>query len=219
MKRSQPAAKRVKSQALRFKNRMQMDIQEIAGQIDQRGYIVLEKLLADTMLDRLYARCQHDDPSRFNAAQIGRGSAKQRISSVRGDAISWLTDMHPADAAYLSFMEELRLGLNERLFLGLFDYECHYAIYEKGMGYAKHTDVLSGKKNRVLSTVLYLNEGWKESDGGELVLYDSQDAILETVAPRYGTMIIFLSEHFPHEVLISQNTRRSIAGWFRISGS
>ncbi len=196
-----------------------MDIPEIAGQLAQHGYIVLEKPLSDILQDRLFARCQNDDPSRFQAARIGRGSARQRISSVRGDVISWLVDTHSTDAAYLALMEELRLGLNGRLFLGLFDYECHYAIYEKGMGYAKHTDVLAGKKNRVLSTVLYLNEGWQKYDGGELVLYDSNGEILETVAPRYGTMIIFLSEHFPHEVLISQNTRRSIAGWFRVSGS
>ncbi len=196
-----------------------MDIREIAGQIDRRGYIILEKPLDDILLDELLARCQHDDASRFQPAHIGRGSNKQRISSVRGDAISWLTDANAVDAAYLALMEKLRLGLNERLFLGLFDYECHYAIYEKGLGYAKHSDVLAGKRNRVLSTVLYLNKGWQKGDGGELVLYDAEDAILETVAPEYGTMIIFLSEHFPHEVLISQNTRRSIAGWFRVSGS
>jgi SM-20-related protein len=39
------------------------------------------------------------------------------------------------------------------------------------------------------------------------------------VAPTFGTMIIFLSESFPHEVLRSNATRRSIAGWFRVSGS
>ncbi|MFZ3017309.1 MAG: 2OG-Fe(II) oxygenase [Gallionella sp.] len=37
--------------------------------------------------------------------------------------------------------------------------------------------------------------------------------------PTFGTMIIFLSESFPHEVLVSHATRRSIAGWFRVSGS
>ncbi len=196
-----------------------MNIQEIAGQIAQRGYIVLEKPLDDVLLDRLLARCQEADPARFNAAHIGRGTDKKRITSVRGDTISWLTDTHTTDAAYLALMENIRLGLNERLFLGLFDYEGHYAIYEKGTGYAKHTDVLSGKKNRVLSTVLYLNANWNDGDGGELVLYDTDDAALENIAPEYGTMVIFLSEHFPHEVLISQKTRRSIAGWFRVSGS
>ena len=196
-----------------------MDIPEIAGKLAHSGYIVLEKPLDDALLNPLLARCKEDASSRFQTAHVGRGTDKKQISSVRGDVISWLVDTHSTDAAYLALMEKLRLGLNERLFLGLFDYECHYAIYREGAGYAKHTDVLAGKKNRVLSTVLYLNEDWQPGDGGELVLYDAKSAALETVAPRYGTMIIFLSESFPHEVLISQRIRRSIAGWFRVSGS
>ena len=194
-----------------------MDIPEIAGQIEQRGYVLLEKPFDDALLHALLLRCEED--ARFRTAHIGRGADKRQISSVRGDVISWLSDTHGTDAAYLDLMEKLRLGLNERLFIGLFDYECHYAIYKEGTGYAKHTDVLTGRKNRVLSTVLYLNEDWQPGDGGELVLYDADGKMLETVAPRYGTMIIFLSESFPHEVLISQRTRRSIAGWFRVSGS
>ena len=114
-------------------------------------------------------------------------------------------------------MEALRIGLNEALFLGLFDYECHYAIYDAGSGYAKHSDVLQGKKNRILSTVLYLNEDWQASDGGELVMFDpAGNAVIATVIPTFGTMIIFLSESFPHEVLLAHSKRRSIAGWFRV---
>jgi len=112
------------------------------------------------------------------------------------------------------------LGLNAALYLGLFDYECHYAIYGEGDGYAKHSDVLQGKKNRVLTTVLYLNEDWHAADGGELVVFEQTGkSVIATVNPTFGTMIIFLSESFPHEVLTSHATRRSIAGWFRVSGN
>ncbi len=196
-----------------------MNIQEIADQLAHNGYIVLESPLEDILLNQLLAHCMDDGCSRFQAAHIGRGTDKKQVASIRGDVISWLTDTHGTDAVYLALMEKLRLGLNENLFLGLFDYECHYAIYRKGTGYAKHSDVLSGKKNRVLSTVLYLNEDWQSGDGGELILYDLAGAVLETVRPKFGTMVIFLSEYFPHEVLISQRIRRSIAGWFRVSGS
>jgi len=57
-------------------------------------------------------------------------------------------------------MEALRFGLNSALFLGLFDFECHYAIYGAGTGYAKHSDVLQVARNRILLTVFYLNEDW-----------------------------------------------------------
>ena len=195
-----------------------MDIAEISKQLEDTGYIVLAKPLADDLLEKLFARCQ-DDPARFHAAQVGRGAAKQKIGSIRGDVIDWLDAGNSTDQIYLACMEALRLGLNTALFLGLFDYECHYAIYEKGADYAKHSDVLQGKKNRILTTVLYLNEDWHACDGGELVVFEpTGNSVIATVNPTFGTMIIFLSESFPHEVLMSHSTRRSIAGWFRVSG-
>lgn len=197
-----------------------MDIAEIAEQLDHTGYIVLDKPLLDRLSAQLFTRCHDDDPARFHAAQVGRGSAKQQIHSIRGDVIDWLDASNSTDQAYLAWMEELRMGLNAALYLGLFDYECHYAIYGAGDGYARHSDVLNGKRNRILTTVLYLNEDWQRSDGGELVLFEpTGDSVIATVNPTFGKMIIFLSDSFPHEVLISRNTRRSIAGWFRASGS
>ena len=197
-----------------------MDIAEISKQLEDTGYIVLAKPLVAKLLADLFTRCHDDDPTRFHAAQIGRGVAKQQINSIRSDVIDWLNTDNSTDNAYLACMEELRLGLNESLFLGLFDYESHYAIYGEGDGYAKHSDVLQGKKNRILTTVLYLNEDWHACDGGELVVFEETgNTVIATVNPTFGTMIIFLSEYFPHEVLLSHATRRSIAGWFRVSGS
>lgn len=197
-----------------------MNIEEIAEQLEHTGYLVLDKSLPEPLLTQLLTRCRNDDPTRFHAAHIGRGTDKQQINSIRGDVISWLDESDSIDQAYLACMENLRRGLNEALYLGLFDYECHYALYGAGAGYAKHSDVLNGKKNRILTTVLYLNEDWQESCGGELVLFEpSGTEVIATVAPKFGTMIIFLSESFPHEVLISHNTRRSLTGWFRVSSS
>lgn len=197
-----------------------MNIPHIAAHLEKSGYIVLPSHLPGDLLTRLTARCHDNDTTRFQTAQIGRGDEKKRVRAIRGDVISWLDEADDTDRAFLSEMERLRAGLNERLYLGLFDYECHYAIYGTGTGYAKHLDVLHGKKNRILSTVLYLNENWQADDGGELDVYEKTGAsIIATVTPVSGTMIIFLSEIFPHEVRISSSTRRSIAGWFRISGS
>ena len=193
-----------------------MNIHEIAAQLNTTGYIVLDNPLLESLSARLLARCQSDEFMRFQTAQIGRGLAKRQIQTIRGDVISWLDDTDSTDQAYLAWMEILRSGLNEALFLGLFDFECHYAIYGEGSGYAKHSDVLSGKQNRILSTVYYLNEDWHVCDGGELVLFDpTGETAIATVNPTFGTMILFLSGSFPHEVLIAHSKRRSIAGWFR----
>lgn len=199
---------------------MRMDTDHIAARLEQTGYLVLQDALPHELLARLSARCDDDGSARFRSAHVGRGTEKKLIPSLRGDVISWLDETHETDRDFLAAMKILRTSLNERLFLGLFDYECHYAIYGAGTGYAKHLDVLQGKKNRILSTVLYLNRDWQTSDGGELDIYDETgETVLVTVTPEFGTMIIFLSENFPHEVRTSHTTRRSIAGWFRVSGS
>lgn len=197
-----------------------MDIANIARQLEDTGYIVLDKPLQEKLTAQLFTRCHDDEQANFQAAHIGRGSGKKQVNAIRGDVISWLEAADGTDQAYLAWMEKLRKGLNAALYLGLFDYECHYAIYGAGTGYAKHSDVLLGKRNRILSTVFYLNEDWQNGDGGELILFDPAGVnAIATVTPKLGTMIIFLSESFPHEVLLSRNTRRSIAGWFRVSGS
>lgn len=197
-----------------------MNIAEIAMQLQKTGYIVLHQPLPEALMSGLFSRCHDDEQGRFQAAQIGRGADKVQLKRIRGDVISWLDDADTSDQAYLNWMETLRYGLNQALYMGLFDYECHYAMYGSGSGYAKHSDVLNGKKNRILSTVLYLNQDWQPEDGGELVLYGSSGVdLIATIAPEFGKMIIFLSEMFPHEVLISHNTRRSLTGWFRVSGS
>jgi SM-20-related protein len=189
----------------------------IAEHLERVGYIVLPAPLLKTLSTQLLGRCQDDHVGRFHAARIGRGAAKKQIDTIRGDVISWLDGTNRIDQAYLAWMEKLRMGLNAALFLGLFDYECHYAIYGSGAGYARHSDVLAGKKNRVLSTVYYLNEAWQASDGGELLLFaPAGDDVIATVNPTFGTMIIFLSESFPHQVLAAHHARRSIAGWFRV---
>jgi SM-20-related protein len=197
-----------------------MNIGQIAEHLSRVGYIVLDDPLQKDLSDLLFTRCQDDDPLRFKAAQIGRGAANKHLSPLRGDVISWLDDSNSTDHAYLVWMEALRSGLNAALFLGLFDYECHYAIYGAGTGYAKHSDVLQGTRNRVVSTVFYLNENWQSGDGGELRLFEPNgETAIATLNPNFGTMIIFLSESFPHEVLMAHNKRRSITGWFRVRES
>jgi SM-20-related protein len=193
-----------------------MDTKIIADHLKHSGYIVLKNAIPDTLASQLFNRCGVSNLEHFQAAQIGRGENRTLNLSIRGDTIHWLSESNQIDLAYLSLMETLRLDLNKALFLGLFDYESHYAIYDVGAAYAKHSDVLIGKNSRILSTVFYLNEHWQSGDGGELRLFDPNgDKIIATINPSFGTMIIFLSDCFPHEVLASQKRRCSIAGWFR----
>ena len=72
----------------------------------------------------------------------------------------------------------------------------------------------------MLSTVLYLNRSWRAQDGGELLLYpEAGEQPLLRLTPALGTLAVFLSEAFPHEVLPAGRDRYSIAGWFRVNTS
>ncbi|QVK23475.1 2OG-Fe(II) oxygenase [Shewanella dokdonensis] len=179
----------------------------------------MPQLLAPALLQQLQQRLVPQSGAEFHHAAIGRGGQQQQNTSIRGDHIRWLNNAEQPDAQWLTLMEQLRVGLNQRLFMGLFDYESHYACYQPGAFYRKHVDALPGSRNRILTTVLFLNEQWGADDGGELQIFDMENNLLQQVVPEAGTLVIFLSECFPHEVLTTKRHRGSIAGWFRVSNS
>jgi SM-20-related protein len=193
----------------------------MAVALESSGYARAAAFVPEALTEALFHRCREPSEQGFRVAGIGREEEHQLNPFVRTDEIRWLSDADPVEAAYLTWMEQLRLALNRRLFLGLFDYECHFARYAPGAYYKRHLDAFQGRANRVLSTVLYLNPGWLPGDGGELLLYPGRDEVepLERVAPRYGELLAFLSERFPHEVLPARRERYSIAGWFRVNAS
>lgn len=192
----------------------------IADALAAHGYCILPEALPGPLAEVLLAAGTDETARSFEAAATGRELARQLNRNVRTDKIDWVAGDTPAERTYLEWMEALRLELNQRLFLGLFDYECHFACYEPGSFYKTHLDAFGGRRNRVLSTVYYLNPGWQPGDGGELRLYerDSQTLIAE-VPPRHNTLVLFLSERFPHEVLTAHKHRYSLTGWFRINAS
>ena len=189
---------------------------QIADALAGPGFIVLDQPLPGSLIQGLIDNLYQQQNS-LKPAGVGRKGDYQLDQRVRGDAIQWLEPGDPAVTEFLYWMDKLRLGINQRLFLGLFDYECHYAVYQPGAFYQKHRDAFRGNPGRKLSTVLYLNPGWDPVAGGELVLYDEAGADqLIRVAPECGKLVLFLSEDFPHEVLPATQLRQSIAGWFRI---
>ena len=159
------------------------------------------------------ARSTAPAPSRRQAS--GRAGARTQRSDVRGDRIAWLDEAcdAPAERAVADWLEAVRLRCNRDLMLGLADIEAHYAIYPPGARYARHRDRFRDDDARVLSCVLYLNDGWTAGDGGALRLYTPAGAI--DVTPLGGTFVAFLSADFEHEVLPASRERLALAGWFR----
>jgi len=192
----------------------------ITNAIHHQGYIILNDVFPLAQLQIMFMDIKATDSEQFHEAGIGREQEHQLNQFVRRDRIFWLPENHQPALAYLQWTEQLRQRLNRDLFLGLFDYECHYAHYQKGGFYKKHYDSFMGSTNRRLTTILYLNPAWQPLDGGELLLYSNDnESLLETVMPCFGTMVVFLSEEFPHEVLTANRSRYSLTGWFRINNT
>jgi len=178
------------------------------------GYIVIQNALDSKLPKELVGIAE--DESSFKRAGISGAGDLHLDSQRRRDKIRWLDEDGGAQSEFLEFCKGLQEYLNRSLYLGLSYYEAHLAIYEEGDFYEKHLDTFKSSKNRVVTTVYYLNENFKESDGGELVVYDENDKFLAKVIPDANTLVVFMSERFPHEVLPAIKKRHSIAGWFRV---
>jgi len=190
----------------------------LSEQLYQQGYCVIDDVLPVALIEQLTNRITHPDAV-LEPAGIGRQDLHHVNKNIRTDAIHWLDPDHSVDIIYLAAMEALRLAINQRLFLGLFDYESHFAHYPPNGFYKKHQDAFTGQSNRILTTVLYLNSGWHSGDGGELLIYSLAGEQIASVAPKAGCFVIFLSDEFPHEVIKTKKDRYSIAGWFRMNTS
>lgn len=193
----------------------------VVSDIREKGWSVTDGFFSDDLVEALLGDISELDNAYMKQAGVGRSNDHQIVLNRRSDYIRWIDPVTPARSAFLEAMSELRLAFNRQLFMGLWDYEAHFARYEEGAFYEKHVDAFKGKSNRVLSTVLYLNEDWGDQDGGDFVLFDEHDENKEIgrYAPLKGRLAVFLSEDFPHEVLTAKRTRNSIAGWFRVNNS
>lgn len=194
----------------------------IADDLMKKGWSVQPDYFSPELVSALLDDMQEQDRAgKMAAAAVGRQNGGWIDTAVRNDRTLWLTGRTEAPWNFLSVMETLRRDLNEALYMGLFEYEAHYALYPAGGFYKKHRDSLIGQRNRLISTVTYLTPDWRETDGGHLVLYapDDENREITRVLPRAGTLAVFLSEDIPHEVLPPGRERASIAGWFRCNNS
>ena len=162
----------------------------------------------------------------FRPAGIGRGDTWEVKPEIRTDHVHWIDPLAPTEpqAAWLAAIEDLRLRINEAMFLGVFDYEGMLAVYPPGSFYARHLDQFRDTQRRLITISLYLNENWCESDGGQLRMYLPDDAAGDAgadrvdhieVLPLAGTVVIFRSDAIWHEVLPANRERHSLTGWLR----
>ena len=82
-------------------------------------------------------------------------------------------------------------------------------IMPNGFHIRNHKDGGDGGKTRIVAFLIYMNEEWNESHGGELVIHGGE----ETIAPSFGKVVMIdLTKHdIEHEVKeIKGNTNRKV---------
>ena len=147
-------------------------------------------------------------------AGIGKSADKQINEAIRGDYIHWIDPLAAPTPLilYVERMKALMSYLNRSLFLSLQDIEAHMTIYPAGSYYKRHLDQFKADDHRKLSAICYLNNDWKEDEGGQLRMYLSSGP--KDVFPVAGRLVCFRSELIEHEVLPATRARLSLTGWF-----
>jgi SM-20-related protein len=191
-------------------------LQSIVDDLADKGWSQQDGFLSDALIACLASECRaRDAAGKLAAAATGRGEGQAVREGIRGDRIQWI---EPGQSAacdlYLGALDALRLAINRSLYLGLEDFEGHFALYPPGAFYLKHLDRFRDDDRRMLSAVIYLNHGWLPEQGGELRMYFSDGQTLD-LSPVAARLVVFMSGEFPHEVLPASHERLSLTGWFR----
>jgi SM-20-related protein len=188
----------------------------IVDAIHQRGWAEQDCFLQPDLIVALAQECAAlAAAGSLTRAGVGQGGTKSLQPNIRGDQIQWLqAGRSDACDQYLAIMETLRIALNRALFLGLDDYESHFAFYPPGASYKQHRDRFRDDDSRVISVVVYLNADWSPEHGGALRLH-TEGSSPRNILPVASRIVVFLSADMLHEVLPATRDRISLTGWFR----
>jgi len=190
-----------------------MDQEKIILSLIERGWYTSESFF-DPLLCKALQEELHTLP--LKESKIGKGSSEQISLDIRNDSLYWLDEKSGslAQQEYLEEMNKLMIMLNHELFLGLKQYEGHFAKYTQNGFYKKHLDQFKGNKERIVTVINYLNT---PQSGGELRIYsrENPDIIEADVLPKMGRLVCFLSDQIYHEVLPTTSERYSVTGWLR----
>jgi SM-20-related protein len=189
-------------------------LNEIADGLADKGYTIIDNFLSQEEVKAILQLNEFKEGlMHFRKAGIGQRDEKQINEAIRGDFIKWI-DRNAAPEAiklYLSRLNELIDFVRESLFISLKDYEVHMTMYPPGSYYKRHLDQFKKDDHRRLSVICYLNENWKEDEGGQLRIYDNDKQV--DVLPEAGRLVCFRSDLLEHEVLPATRPRLSLTGW------
>ena len=180
--------------------------------ISSKDYVIIDHFLRDELYTEIKTFFLGKLPS-FKEAGIGAHADYQIDTKIRGDFTYWLDRNRDAQlTGYWDLLDETMYIFNRYCYLSLSGYEFHLAHYPSGGHYDKHLDQFENRNNRMISMIIYLNDDWKQGDGGELEIFE-KDGSSFLVEPLAGRCVMFKSAEVPHAVLKAHKSRFSLTGW------
>ena len=215
---------------------MDDSLERIGSQLNGQGYCVLDNFLTDGQAQELrseVAACHA--AGRLEAGGLVNGKlpsadeAKYADRATRGDVIGWFDSGQTewphgrALEGYLlklgTLVSELQTSVPELSKITSRSKAMVACYPGGGARYIKHVDN-DGKhalcKTRLLTALIYLNDGWEEGDGGELTIFraDDENAVRRVLPPVGNRVLLFWSDwRTPHEVRPSEKLRYSVTLW------
>ncbi len=196
------------------------ELAQITETLARDGYAIIPNFLDKATCAALATEGRKQiDAGMLQQAGVGQGNEHSLRSEIRSDHILWLDESNtqPLQQQYLDLLEAYRQEVNRQLYIGIFEFEGHLALYPPGSFYKRHLDRFRDDDRRTVTAILYLNDEWNESDGGQLRFYPNGESVDEyiDVLPEAGTFVTFLSHDYWHEVMPGSRERMSITGWFK----
>ncbi len=190
------------------------NLNKLADDLAEQGFAIIDNFLLPSEVNSILQLDEFQTGLlQFKKAGIGHKQEKQINEGIRGDYIQWIDRVTAAPAlqVYLGKLNQVISFVNQTLYLSLKDYEVHMTQYPPGTFYKRHLDQFKKDDHRKLSAICYLNQNWRQEEGGQLRLY-VKDSSLD-VLPEAGRLVCFRSDLLEHEVLPATRPRLSLTGW------
>ncbi|MFN1835540.1 2OG-Fe(II) oxygenase [Balneola sp. MJW-20] len=186
---------------------------EWLDELAEKDFVVVDDFISEEMFSSVMSFFRSaEENDKLKKAGIGSTDDFTVKPEVRGDFIYWLDeDRDQQISVFFNLMTELQEKLRRFCFLSLAASEFHIAKYPAGSHYDKHLDQFTGRNNRLITVLIYLNEHWKEGDGGELLIHGFEKEI--KIPPVARRLLLFKSDVIEHEVLKTNVPRYSLTGW------
>ncbi|KAL4439271.1 hypothetical protein ABPG77_004173 [Micractinium sp. CCAP 211/92] len=196
---------------------------EVCQHLRRRGFAVVDNVLggraAAALREEVVALRQQMHRNCTHLVQRGATGLLEKEHVFEAELLLPQTQALAPLAAQLQGDSTLRVMLSvlmPELRLGSQAIKLQYNAGHGG-SFPMHFDTDASVDSRKVTTIWYLNPGWKQGDGGELRLYPFPEAPVD-VEPLNDRMVLFSSQHMLHRVLPSAAERYCFTIWLSEDG-